>query len=171
MSDKDFYNEDEIIDSIVNEKTPSTDENFRNNRWQNPYGRPNVHVQQIGCGCFDGRKFLTNFLIYSLVLMVTSGIFPGFYLDGIPSAIRASFTLTLLNTFVKPLIIFVTFPLTIVTLGLFYLVVNGIIIWITARIMGDSFVISNFLTAFLAAIFISLLQQLIKKHLLKVDQL
>ena len=99
MSNKDFYDEDEVIDSIVNEKTPNTTENFQKNSWDHNQQR-NVHVHQVGCGCFDVRKFLTNFLIYSLVLMVTSGLFPGFHIDGIPAAIRAAFTLTLLNTFV-----------------------------------------------------------------------
>ena len=170
MPNKDSYDEDEIIDSLVNEKMPTT-ENFHNSRWHSPDSQHNVHIHQASCGCFDGRKFLTNFLIYSLVLMVTAGLFPGFYIASIPAAIGASFTLTLLNTFVKPLIVFFTFPLTIATLGLFYLVVNGMIIWITASIMGESFIISNFFTAFFAAIFISILQHFIKKHLLKVDQL
>ena len=154
MSNKDFYDEDEIIDSLVNDKTPNRTEDFQKNEWQNANGRRNVHVHQVGCGCFDTRKLFTNFLIYSLVLMVTAGLFPGFYLASIPSAIWASFILTLLNTFVKPLIIFFTFPLTIATLGLFYLIINGIIIMMTAGIMGDDFVISNFFTAFLAAIFL-----------------
>jgi len=177
MSNKDFYDEDEIIDSIVNDRTPNMTEDFQGNQWKNANRRPNIHLQpagcthQVGCGCFDMRKFFTNFLIYSLVLMVTAGLFPGFYLASIPAAIRASLTLTLLNTFVKPFIIFFTFPLTIATLGLFYLIINGIIIMTTARMMGDDFVISNFFTAFFAAIFISLLQHFIKKHLLKVDQL
>jgi len=171
MSNKDFYDEDEIIDSIVNDRTPNMTEDFQRNSRQNPHRNPNIHMQQVGCGCFDGRKFLTNFLIYSLVLMITAGLFPGFYLANIPTAIRAAFTLTLLNTFVKPLIIFFTFPITIITLGLFYLIINGMIIMMTARMMGDSFVISNFFTAIIAAIFISLLQHLIKRYLLKVDQL
>jgi len=171
MSNKDFYDEDEIIDSLVNEQTPNQTEAFQNNQWQRVNGRRNVHVQQVGCGCFDMRKILTNFLIYSVVLMVTAGLLPGVYLDGIFAAIQASFVLTLLNTFVKPLIIFVTFPITVITLGLFYFIVNAIIIMMTARIMGESFMIHNFLMAFIAAIFISILQYFIKKHLLKVDQL
>lgn len=171
MSRKDFYDEDEIIDSIVNDRAPNMTEEFQRNQRQNQNGRPNVYVQQVGCGCFDLRKFFTNFLIYSVVLMVTAGLFPGFYIADIPAAIRASFTLTLLNTFVKPLIVFFTFPITIITLGLFYLIINGIIIWMTANMMGGYFVISSPFTAFFAAIFISLLQHYIKKHLLKVDQL
>jgi len=169
MANKDFYNEDEIIDSIINEKTPNMTEEFRQQQG-NPFnGR--VHVRQVGCGCFDLRKLLINFLIYTVVLMVTSGIFPGFFLGGIDAAIHAGAILTLLNTFVKPLIVLFTFPLTIMTLGLFYFVINAIIILMTAGLMGYDFVISNFFVAFFAALFISLLQHLIKKHLLKVDQL
>jgi len=165
MSNKDFYDEEEITRSIVNDKTPN-----RNQR-QSGQEQPNIHVQQVGCGCFDMRKFFTNLIIYSVVLMVTAGLFPGFYIESIFAAIRAAFTLTLLNTFVKPLIVFFTFPLTVLTLGLFYFVINGIIIMMTAAIMGESFVISNFFTALVVAIFISLLQHFIKKYLLKVDQL
>lgn len=170
MSNKDFYDEDEIIDSIVND-TPGMTEEFRRNQHQNGNRGPEFHVQQVGCGCFDSRKFMINFGIYSLVLMAAAGLFPGFYLSGIFAAIRAAFTLTLLNTFVKPLIIFFTFPITIMTLGLFYLVVNGIILTITASMMGSHFMISNFYTATFAAIFISILQHFIKKYVLKVDQL
>ena len=173
MSNKDYYDEDEIIDSIVNDKTPRmTEEDAQRNQWENLNGHRDVHVRHMSCcGCFDFRKFLINFIIYNLVLMVTAGLFPGFYLANIPAAIRAAFTLTLINTFVKPLIVLITFPLTIVTLGLFYFVINGIIIMTTAALMGDDFVISNFFVAFLAAIFISVLQHFIKTQILKVDQL
>ena len=171
MSNKNFYDEDEVIDSLVNDKAPNKTESIRDNSWRGFHGNRNVSVHQVGCGCFDLRKFSINFLIYTLVLMVTAGLFPGFYVADIAAAIRAALLLTLLNTFVKPLIVFATFPLTIATLGMFYLVVNGIIIWITAGIMGDSFVISSFFTAFFAAIFISTLQHFIKKHLLRVDQM
>jgi putative membrane protein len=170
MSNKDFYDEDEIIDSIVNDTPNRTEKLGRNEQQGGNYG-PNIHVQQVGCGCFDSRKFMINFGIYSLVLMVTAGLFPGFYLAGIIAAIRAAFTLTLLNTFVKPLIIFFTFPITVMTLGLFYLILNGIILTMTARMMGSDFMISNFFTAIFAAVFISILQHFIKKHILKVDQL
>ena len=172
MSNKDFYDEDEIIDSLIDNKTPRVTEQRQQRSTQNQqFNRPNVHIGQVGCGCFDSRKFLTNFLIYSVVLMVTSAFFSGFYLESIPAALWASFTLTILNTFVKPILFFFTLPLTIMSLGLFYFVINAVIITMTSSIMGQSFVISNFFTAFFAAIFISILQHFIKKYLLRVDQL
>ena len=171
MAGKDYYDEDEIIDSLVNEKTPQKEEKSHQNQWQHAAGYRNMQVRQAGCGCFNMRKFVTNFLIYCVVLMVTDGFFPGFYLAGIFAAIQASFILTVLNTFVKPLIVAFTFPITVASLGLFYFLINAVIIMMTAGLMRDAFVINNFAIAILAATFISILQYAIKKYLLKVDQL
>jgi len=171
MSNKDFYDEDEVISSMVDEKVPRPAKDSQSHNQTQMNGHPNIRIYQGGCGCFDTRKMMINFLIYSVVLMITAGLFPGFYLDGIFATLHAALILTLLNTFVKPLIIFFTFPITMVTLGLFYLVINGIIITMTANIMGESFLITNFFVAFFAAIFISILQSFIRKKILKVDQL
>jgi len=171
MSNKDFYDEDEVINSLVDDKTPDLRGHSRQDEWQRMNGRSNFHVQQVGCGCFDSRKFFANLIIYSVVLMVTAGLFPGFYLNGFVAAIQAAFILTILNTFVKPLIVLFTIPLTIASLGLFYLVINAIIILMTAGMMRENFVITNFLVAFFAAIFIAILQSFIRKKVLKVDQL
>jgi len=171
MSNKDFYDEDEVINSLVDEKTPDLRGVSQQNEWQRMNGQPNVRIQQVGCGCFDTRKLLVNFILYSVVLMVTAGLLPGFYIDGIFAALQAAFILTLLNTFVKPLIVFFTFPITVLSLGLFYLVINAIIMMMTAGIMRESFVITNFFVAFFAAIFVSILQSFIRKKILKVDQL
>ena len=165
MSNKDFYDEDEIIDSIVNDTPIRMDQNSKNRQHHS-----NIQVHTASCGCFNLRKFMINFIIYSVVLMATAGIFPGFYLSDTYAAAYAAFILTLLNTFVKPLIVFFTFPITILTLGLFYLVVNGFILMMTARMMGYRFMISNIFTATFAAIFISILQNVIKKYVLKIDK-
>jgi len=166
MSHKNFYDEDEVIDSIIDEKPNMTDE-FVRNQGHNRSSHPNFQVHQVGCGCFDSRKFMINFLIYIATLMTTAAFFPGFYISSVPAAIRAAFILTLLNTFVKPILIFFTFPLMVLTLGLAYLFINGMILSMTASMMGSAFVISNFFTTMLAAMFISVLQFFIKDHMLK----
>jgi|GEM_PF-294353 len=166
MSHKNFYDEDEVIDSIVDEKPNMTDEFVRNQQYRQQ-SQPNFQVHQVGCGCFDGRKFMINFLIYIATLMTTAAFFPGFEIISVPAAIRAAFILTLLNTFLKPILIFFTFPLMVLTLGLAYLFINGMILSMTASMMGESFIISNFFTATFAAAFISILQFFIKEHILK----
>lgn len=174
MSDKQSYDEDEIINSLVNEKTPNLTEEYQRNQQQNQKFNGRTFTYQAsdgcGCGCFDPRKFVANFIIYAIVLMVTAGFFPGVYLDGVGAAIEASLWLTLLNTFVKPLILIFTFPLTIATLGLFYFIINAIIITMTASMMSERFYITNFWVAIIAALFISIMQYLIKKFILKTNQ-
>jgi len=134
MSHKNFYDEEEVIDSIIDEKPSMTDEFVRQQR-SRQQSHSNFQVQQTGCGCFDSRKFIINFFIYIATLMTTAALFPGFYITSVPAAIRAAFILTLLNTFLKPVLIFFTFPLMVLTLGLAYLFINGMILSMTASIV------------------------------------
>lgn len=168
MSQKDKYDEDEIIQSLVNENMPREEESF-NHGWN---GGKHITFQKegCGCGCLDPKKFIINYILYTVVLMAASGFITGFYIDGIPAALEAGLRLTLLNTFVKPILVVFTFPLTVVTLGLFYFVINAIIITMTSNMMNERFVIANFWIALLAATFISILQYAIKKYIFKTNQ-
>jgi len=154
---KDVIDEQEFIDNMVDNKPES-------NRRENGSTQGSVHIQQVGCGCFDRRKMLMNLLIYTVVLMVTSGLFPGFYIADVFAAFGAAVIMSLLNIFVKPLLIVITIPLTVMTLGLFYFVINGIILLMTASWMGSLFEIRSLWTAVFAAIFISFLQNALKKY-------
>ena len=118
-------------------------------------------------GCFDIRSMLINLLVYTVVLLVTSGIFPGFYVASVMAAVRAAMLMSILNVVLKPILVLVTLPLTIITFGLFYVCVNGIILWLTAWFMGSQLVITSFLTAIFASIFISLLRMGINRYILK----
>ena len=154
---KDVIDEQEFIDSMVGNKPDSSQRATGTNQ-------ESLHVKQVGCGCFDTRKILVNLLIYTAVLMVTSGLFPGFYIANVFAAFQAAVIMSLLNIFVKPLLILFTIPLTVVTMGLFYFVINGIILLMTAGWMGPLFEIRSMWTAIFAAMFISFLQSALKKH-------
>ncbi len=108
-------------------------------------------------------KWITTILINSLVLIVVAGYFDSFYLKGVGAAILASILLSILNVLVKPILVLLTLPVTILSLGLFLFVINAITLWITQAFMGDSFVIESFGMAILAAIIISILNLLIHK--------
>ncbi|MFP3440667.1 phage holin family protein, partial [Pantoea sp. SIMBA_133] len=86
---------------------------------------------------------------------------------GLGSAILASVILSLVNVFIKPFLILLTLPVTILTLGLFLVVINAITLMITASLMGDAFVIDGFGMAILAAIVIGLLNLLIEKFIME----
>lgn len=112
-------------------------------------------------------KWVSSILINSLVLIVVAGYFDSFYLEGIGAAILASIILSVLNVLVKPLLVLLTLPVTILSLGLFLFIINAITLWITQAFMGDSFVIETFGMAVLAAIIISLLNLLIQKLIIE----
>ncbi|MFY4774973.1 phage holin family protein [Metabacillus sp. RGM 3146] len=116
-------------------------------------------------------RWIISILVNALILIVVAGFFKdSFYLSGIPAAILASFILSIVNLLVKPILILLTLPVTILTLGLFLFVINGISLWITQAVMGDSFNISSFSTAILASVVISLLHLLIQKGILEPMQ-
>ncbi|MGB7999447.1 MAG: phage holin family protein [Anaerobacillus sp.] len=113
------------------------------------------------------RQWLVSLIVNSVVLMVVAGYFDSFFLAGIGSAILASVVLAIVNVFIKPILIVLTLPVTIVTLGLFLIVINAITLMITASVMGDAFVIEGFSMAILASLLIGLLNLMIDKIIIE----
>jgi len=112
-------------------------------------------------------RWLAQILVNSLVLIVVAGYFESFYLDGVSSAIIASLIISVLNLIVKPILILLTLPVTVLTFGLFLFVINAITLMMTDSIMGTAFEIDSFGAAVLAAIFISALNLLIQKVIIE----
>ena len=154
---KDVIDEKEVIDSLVGE-APEKNAGGAN---FNSFGSTG-NVTQVGCGCFDIRKMLINLCIYTIALMVTGWLFQGFYIANVGAAVRAAILMSFLNVVVKPFLIFFTLPLTILTMGLFYFMINGIILMIASGFMGSDFQISTLFTAIFASFFISFLQSFMK---------
>lgn len=112
-------------------------------------------------------KWISSILVNSLVLIVVAGYFETFHIEGVGAAILASIILSILNVLVKPILVILTLPVTILSLGLFLFIINAITLWMTQAIMGDSFVIDGFGVAILAAIVISVLNLLIHKFIVE----
>lgn len=112
-------------------------------------------------------KFLLKLLLTALAVIVLSSILPGITVTNYGTAFIVAVTISLLNVFVKPLLIFFTLPVTIVTLGLFLLVINAVIILLAGKLVSG-FVISGFFTALifsvLLSVFRSFLFSLIKEE-------
>ncbi|ADE72054.1 MULTISPECIES: phage holin family protein [Priestia] len=106
---------------------------------------------------------IISILINALVLIVIAGYIDTFHLESVSAAIIASLILSILNVFVKPILILLTLPVTFLTLGLFLFVINAITLMITQSVMGDSFNIDGFGTALLASVIMSLLNALIQR--------
>jgi putative membrane protein len=103
--------------------------------------------------------FLLHWAITAASLWVASRLFKGLKFESAGALIISALLLGLANALVKPLLIVLTLPLTLVTFGLFILVINALMILLVAWIV-KGFKVSGFWTAFFAAIFISLLSVL-----------
>ncbi len=115
-------------------------------------------------------RWLIHLLVNSVVLVVVAGYFTGFYLESVSAAIIASVLLSIINFIVKPILVILTLPVTMLTFGFFLFVINAITLMITAGLMGDAFQISGFGMAILASIIISLLNMLINNFVVKPMQ-
>ena len=119
------------------------------------------------------HKKLSNFLdwlisivCYALVLLLATLVFKktiiidnslcGFWF------LIASLVIYLLNKLVKPILVFITLPITGITMGLFYPFINVIILYINDFIMGSHFEIKGILMALVVAIFISIVRKIIE---------
>lgn len=100
-------------------------------------------------------KWLVRWGLNIIAIMLTAFIVPAFDVKTWWVAIIASIVLAVLNAVVRPIIMVLTLPINIVTLGLFTLVINGFILWLTSKVI-DGFVIPGFGTAILAALVLSI---------------
>ena len=111
----------------------------------------------------DAFSFIIGLFVYAFVLLIASEIFENFYISDFIHALIAALILSLLNYTIKPILIYWTLPLTIVSYGIAYPIVNMIILKLCSLIMGSSFVIKGFLSTFFIAIFISILKIFLDK--------
>jgi putative membrane protein len=100
--------------------------------------------------------FLIHWAITAASLWVASLIFRGLKFDTGGSLVISALLLGFINAIVRPLLVFFTLPLTLVTFGVFLLVINALMLLLVAA-MVKGFRISGFWTAFFASIFVSLL--------------
>ena len=113
--------------------------------------------------------FLLHWGITALSLWVASLIFKSLKFDTVSSLVIAALLLGLANAIVRPLLVILTFPLTLITFGLFILVINALMILLVAKLV-KGFTVSSFWTAFFASIVISLLSIAIGAAVSQDDQ-
>jgi len=104
--------------------------------------------------------FFIQWGITALSLWVASHVFSGIRFSGTSSLIVSALLLGFANAVLRPLLIVLTLPLTLVTLGFFLLVINALMLLLVAKLV-DGFKISGFWTAFFASLFISLLSMVL----------
>ena len=111
--------------------------------------------------------FVVGIIVYAFVLILATEVFKNFYIESFWYAVVAALILSLLNYTIKPVLVVLTLPVTIITCGIAYPIVNMIILKLCDIIMGNSFVIKGFLSMFFISIFISLLRMFLDQIITK----
>lgn len=104
-------------------------------------------------------RLIFKILLTAIAVVVIANFLPGVEISGYTSAIIVAVVLGILRVTVKPILIFLTLPATIVTLGLFLLVINAIIIMLAGYFV-EGFYISGFWIALLFSLLLSLFQSI-----------
>lgn len=101
-------------------------------------------------------KIISRILITALALLITAYLVPGIMVEGLYPAIIAAVILGALNMIVKPVLVILTLPITILTLGLFMFVINAALFMFAASFI-DGFSVSGFLVAVFGSLIVSVI--------------
>jgi putative membrane protein len=98
--------------------------------------------------------FLLRVVVNILALVLAASVVPGIRLNGVLPAVAAGLLLGLVNAVVRPVLLILTLPITLVTLGLFLFVLNGVCLWLVASVVRG-FHVAGFWSAVLGALCVS----------------
>ena len=114
------------------------------------------------------RLFL-KWVLNAFALFFVMQLIPGIQIDRFRDLLIGALVIGLLNTFLRPIVILLTLPVTVVTLGLFTLVINGMMFYLAAH-LASGFHVAGFGTAFVAALLFSLIS-FVLNMLFRTDRL
>lgn len=100
-------------------------------------------------------KILVRWLLLAAALLLVSHLLPGVYVASFGAALSAALVLGLLNTLLRPILVLLTLPVTVLTLGLFLFIINAAMFWVAARIL-DGFNVTSFGAALIGSLIYSL---------------
>jgi len=107
-------------------------------------------------------RLLLNWLLSAISLLIVSHVVPGFHVHGLVAALIAALVIGLVNATLGLFLKIVTFPLRILTLGIFWLVINALMLMFASAILSSDFVVRGFWPAFWGAIVLALINMLLK---------
>ncbi len=107
------------------------------------------------------RLFL-NWILSAVAVWIVAQVVRGVYVSGWKSALIAALVIGFINATIGAVLKVVTFPLTVVTLGVFWLVINALMLELASALLSPGFQVHGFLAAFIGAIVLSLVNLLLK---------
>ena len=123
---------------------------------------------RLQIGCYAGSmKILLKWLLSAGALLLVAAVFSGVQVNSYGAALLAAAVIALLNTLVRPILVLLTLPVTLITLGLFLFAVNGLMLWAASGLLGG-FHVTGFWAAVWGAILYSLLGLVIESLLARL---
>lgn len=104
--------------------------------------------------------WIAGWVVHAFAIYIVARILPGIYLADFQSALIAALVIGLVNTLFKPIFVILTLPITILTLGLFSLVVNAVLLML-ASALTPGFKVDSFWTALIGSILLSIINMLL----------
>lgn len=98
---------------------------------------------------------ITRWVVITVAILLASYLVPGIKVDAVTTAVIAACVLGLINVFIKPILVVLTLPLSILTLGLFYLILNALLLKLAAYFVSG-FEVTGFFAAFFGSLVISI---------------
>ena len=107
-------------------------------------------------------RLLLNWLVSAISLLIVAKLMPGFHLHGFGAALIAALVIGLVNATLGLFLKLITLPLTFLTLGLFWWVINALMLLVASALLRPSFEVTGFWPAFLGAIVLSLVNMVLR---------
>ena len=107
-------------------------------------------------------RLLLHWLLSALAVWIMAQIVPGVHVNGATAALVAALAIGFINATIGLVLKVITFPLTLLTLGLFWFVINALMLELASALLAPKFEVRGFFAAFVGAIVLSLLNLLLK---------
>jgi putative membrane protein len=100
-------------------------------------------------------KIIVRWLLLAAALLLVAHLYPGVAVKSFGAAMIAAFVIGLFNTLLRPLLVLLTLPVTLLTLGLFLFVINALMFWFAAQVL-DGFAVTGFAAALIGSLIYTL---------------
>jgi putative membrane protein len=107
-------------------------------------------------------RHVINWMLSAVAVWVVAQFVHGFHVRGVTAALIAALVIGLINATLGAVLKVVTFPLTVLTLGIFWLVINALMLELASALMSPAFHVDSFVAAFWGAIVLSLVNMLFR---------
>jgi putative membrane protein len=105
-------------------------------------------------------KIIVRWLLLAAALLLVAYLYPGVAVTSFGSAMIAAFVIGVFNTLLRPVLVLLTLPVTLLTLGLFLFVINALMFWAAAQVL-DGFAVNGFVAALIGSLIYSLIGMVI----------